>query len=87
VSAAGEEESLDQNRLIEDREELSSRQAMEASYIHQDGISNLRFLPGSDSENDLKLVERSVIYYLVVVRSRRDDSRYFLKMIIMILVA
>jgi hypothetical protein len=59
LSAAGEEESFGQNRLIEDREELSSRQAMEASYIHQDGIWNLRYLPGSDSENDSKL-ERSV---------------------------
>lgn len=37
ISVGRGREKLDKNDLIEDREEFSSRQAIEDSYIHPDG--------------------------------------------------
>jgi hypothetical protein len=53
---------------------------MEDSYIHQERDSNLRYLPGNDSRNDLKL-ERRVID-MAVVWSRRYNSCWSLEMML-----
>ena len=37
---------------------ISSRLAMEDSYIHQDRDSDLRYLPRNDSRNDSELEKR-----------------------------
>src|SRR6266516_2268828 len=59
---------------------LTTRVLTRSVLVNQDGISNLRYLPESDSENDSKL-ERSVIC-MSVVKSRRGDSRCFFEMML-----
>jgi hypothetical protein len=53
---------------------------MEDSYIHQERDSNLRYLPGNDSESDSQL-ERRVID-MAVVWSRRCNSCWSLEMML-----